>query len=116
MACKGKGCIDHKNNRYDSLKDMARAYSLTYQQFRNRYFLCGWSLERALTTPLRNCQSHKYHNEYIDHLGNKYKTLTIMISKYNISMGTYVHRKSQGWDIERILTTPIMSRGVKCKK
>lgn len=115
MSCK-KGCADYQGNHFDSLKEMAKVYGLTYQQFRNRYFLCGWSLEKSLTTPLRDCQSHKYHNEYYDHLGNKYKTLTSMLNKYDVSMGLYVHRKSQGWDIERILTTPAMMRGVKCKK
>lgn len=116
MSCIGKGCVDYQGNHFDSLKGMAKAYGLTYQQFRNRYFLCNWSLEKALTTPLRRCQSHKYYNEYIDHLGNKYKTLTSMLNTYNISMGLYVYRRMRGWSIERILTTPVLMRDVKCNK
>ncbi len=42
-----------------------------------------------------------------DHLGNEYKSLEEMCSAYDISHSLYWHRKKNGWDLEKILTTPV---------
>ena len=110
-----KPCVDYQGNRFDSFKKMAKAYGKPTSQLRARLIL-GWDLKRALTTPFRKCKTHKYHNEYIDHLGNKYKTLKMMLRKYKIRTQLYQWRIQHGWSIERALTTPALMRGVKCNK
>lgn len=41
-----------------------------------------------------------------DHLGNVYSSRTQMLAYYGISENCYSYRKSKGWSLERILTTP----------
>lgn len=110
-----KPCVDYQGNHFDSFKEMAEAYDMPVQQLRARLNL-GWELKKALTTPFRSCKPHKYYNEYIDHLGNKYKTLKSMLEKYNTNIQLYTWRIRHGWSIERALTTPALMRGVKCNK
>ena len=110
-----KPCVDYRGNHFDSFKEMAKAYNMPAQQLRARLAL-GWELKKALTTPFRPCKSHKYYNEYIDHLGNKYKTLKVMLEKYKIRIQLYQWRRQHGWSIERTLTTPALMRGIKCNK
>lgn len=45
--------VDHLGNRYVSLRAMAAAYGIKYNPFLARINLLGWSLEEALTTPVR---------------------------------------------------------------
>lgn len=45
--------VDHLGNRYASLRAMAAAYGVKYNPFLARINLLGWSLEEALTTPVR---------------------------------------------------------------
>lgn len=45
--------VDHLGNRYASLRAMADAYGVKYNPFLARINLLGWSLEEALTTPVR---------------------------------------------------------------
>ena len=111
-----KPCVDYQGNHFDSFKEMAEAYNMPVYQLSTRIYTCGWDLKRALTTPFRKCKTHKYHNEYIDHLGNKYKTLKSMLEKYNTNVQLYTWRIRHGWSIERALTTPALMRGVKCNK
>ena len=110
-----KPCVDYKGNHFDSFKEMAEAYGMPVPQLKVRLTL-GWDLKTALTTPFRKCKSHKYHNEYIDHLGNKYKTLKSMLETYNTNIQLYTWRRRHGWSIMRALTTPALMRGVKCNK
>lgn len=111
-----KPCVDYQGNHFDRFKEMAEAYNMPVYQLSTRIYTCGWDLKRALTTPFKKYKSHKYHNEYIDHLGNKYKTLKMMLGKYKIRVQLYQWRIQHGWSIERALTTPALMRGVKCNK
>ena len=95
-----KPYIDYQGNHFDSFKEMAEAYGMPAPQLRARLVL-GWDLKTALTTPFRKCKSHKYHNEYIDHLGNKYKTLKSMLETYNTNIQLYTWRIRHGWSIMR---------------
>lgn len=108
--------IDHKGNHFDSIKEMCHYYDLTTQQFRNRFYICKWSLEKCLETPVRKCKSHSYYNEYVDYLGVKYKTLAEMLAKYNISTSLYSYRISHGWSVKDALTTPCKKEMTRCKK
>ncbi|MBR3033213.1 MAG: hypothetical protein IKH92_09360 [Clostridiales bacterium] len=95
---KPKRCKDHLGNEYPSESARAKAYGLNDPavKVRLRY---GWSLEKALTTPL--------HPPVYDGMGNEFASISDMISFYGITKVVYSNRKKAGWPLERILTTPI---------
>ena len=46
----------------------------------------------------------------VDHKGNEYPSIAAMCKAHNISYLTYINRKKIGWDLETILTTPIIEK------
>jgi hypothetical protein len=63
----------------------------------------GWSLEKALTTPVRT-------RARVDHLGNSFKSQKEMCEYWGISASTFnVRMEKLGWSLEKSLTTPIRS-------
>lgn len=96
---------DHLGNEYGSILEMCQAYGIRVDTFKYR-LKHGSSLEDALTrTPSMvttniPCQ---------DHLGNQYISQTEMARAYGLTKEQFIARKRNGWDIKRILTTPISS-------
>lgn len=94
---------DHLGNEYGSILEMCQAYGIRVDTFKYR-LKHGSSLEDALTrTPSMvttniPCQ---------DHLGNQYISQTEMARAYGLTKEQFIARKRNGWDTERILTTPI---------
>ena len=94
---------DHLGNEYSSTLEMCKAYGIRVDTFRYR-MKHGSTLEQALTrTPSMvttniPCQ---------DHLGNQYISQTEMARAYGLTKEQYIARKRIGWDVERILTTPV---------
>ena len=95
--------IDHLGNEYGSTLEMCRAYGIRVDTFKYR-LKRGSTLEDALTrvpsmvTTNIPCQ---------DHLGNQYISQAEMARAYGLTKEQFIARKRNGWDIERILTTPI---------
>ena len=54
-------------------------------------------------------KDYRYGKPCEDHLGNTFHTAKEMSIHYGIPYETYQSRKRRGWDIERILTTPVKS-------
>lgn len=100
-----KECVDHKGNKYKSEADMAKAWGITPRILATRKSH-GWTLEEALTTPLKDVSQ-------TDHKGNVYPTLYAMCDAYGLSVSTYQRRKSAGWSLEKALTTP--GRSTECQ-
>lgn len=48
-----------------------------------------------------------------DHLGNTYANIKEMCNRYGFSLNTYYTRLNLGWDIEKILTTPLKTNATK---
>jgi len=112
---------DHLGNTFKSLSSLCKKYDISLNVLRYRLAL-GWTLDKALTYQaykgervVRNVSRHKYE----DHLGNKFDTLRDMCEKYNIDYVSYRNRVKQGWDLEKILTTPVDDKkklNALCKK
>ena len=99
-----KECKDHLGNIYSSVKDMCnmyKHYDITEDAYRSRLKL-GWTLEEALTTPVRDLSVY-------DHLGNKYPNIKTMCKHYGITDSAYQSRLKLGWTLEETLTTPLHS-------
>lgn len=94
---------DHLGNKYTSQKALCEAYNISLDLFRDR-LNSGMSLAEALTTPKKH---GRRCTECIDHLGNKYSSISKMAKAWGLSGSTYTHRvDKQGWSVEEALTTP----------
>ena len=55
------------------------------------------------TTPRRNGRERACE----DHLGNHFSSIKEMCTYWNISAKNYLNRRRTGWNLKRILTTPV---------
>lgn len=99
---------DHLGNEYKSMTDMCMHYGISGSTFYHR-LKSGWSIEDALTTPIRECEK-----KCTDHLGNRYDSIVEMCEYYGIDSQTFSSRVSYGWDIKDALTIPVNNEK-KCK-
>ena len=94
---------DHLGNEYSSTLEMCQTYGIRVDTFKYR-LKRGSTLEEALTrvpslvTTNIPCQ---------DHLGNHYNSQAEMARAYGLTKEQYIARKRNGWDVKRILTTPV---------
>lgn len=51
--------VDHKGNKFNSLKEMLKHYKITEQAYRKRY-KDGWTLEEILETPMNEERKMEY--------------------------------------------------------
>ena len=93
---------------YSSYSELSREYgfSTTYIL---KWLSKGLSLEEIV-----NNYADKYSNSLrkgyiVDHLGTKYTCVGEMLDRWGIPPKSYRYRKSRGWSLERILTTPSKS-------
>lgn len=96
--------VDHLGVTYNTSADMCRHYNITKTGLAHR-LLRGYSLEKALTTPTK--PSSIQAKAVKDHLGNNYKSITAMCKHYNITRSAYNNRIKNGWNLEKVLTTPL---------
>ena len=96
---------DHLGNEYSSIQEMCEAYGITRKRFYKRFHLYHWSLEDALTKPVR--ENNKDENIIKDHLGNEYASKVEMCKAYDITPVNFNHRISYGWSLEDALTVPV---------
>ena len=95
---------DHEGNEFDSLTDMCKHYGIGIQTFRMR-MRYKWTLERALTQPLR------YFKKCKDHLGNEFKSELEMCRYWHITLSTFRSRMSGNWSLKDALTMPVLGVG-----
>lgn len=105
---KGINCKDHLGNEFSSQKEMCKYWGVSYMTFRTRINDQGWSLEKALTTPVSKiiCK---------DHLGNEFISQSEMCRYWNVPWSVVKKRVNNcGWSLERALTTPVRESS-ECK-
>jgi len=103
---------DHLGIEYSSINEMAMAYGISKQTFEHR-ILNGLSLKDALETPYEI--GNDIDRFYIDHVGNKYKSLKDMCNVYGIKVEKYRAEIKLGISKEKILSED-SSRNVSKKK
>ena len=94
---------DHLGNKFESVATMCRFWGIDRRTYQARIKL-GWSVERALTTPVGENEKGK---TVTDHLGNEFKSIEAMCKFWNIKRNIYVKRIRRGWSVEDALTTPV---------
>lgn len=78
--------VDHLGNRYASLRAMAAAYGVKYKLFLARINMLGWSLEGALTTPVRPRGAGRAHRITIN--GVEYASVCAAAKAHGLSPAT----------------------------
>ena len=94
---------DHLNNTYKTFGDMCLKYGIGRSTVTAR-LKRGWSLEKALTTPLKKQASNA--KKVKDCLGNSFDSISDMCRAYLIDKDTYHKRIKRGYTVEEALTTP----------
>ncbi len=113
-------CFDHTGRKFPSKLARNAFYGFKSNTIEDR-IKCGWSLEKACTTPIiKDVSGHRrknnnFHNSVActDHLGNQYDTITMMCETYGIPIRIYHNRKSKGWELKERLTVPVGARRAK---
>lgn len=100
----GKPCYDHLGNKYPNIRSMCEAYETTEKVYWGRVRI-GWSVEKALTTPLQTQPSNS--KTITDHKGNIFPSKQQMCRYWNIPSNTYNLRIKAGWSMQKALTEPI---------
>ena len=96
--------VDHLGKVYESVSDMCRHYKINIGALKGR-LLAGWSLEKALTSPVKDVNTEARKSE--DHLGNRYNSIASMCKSYGLNTDTYEYRIKEGWTVEQALTIPV---------
>ena len=106
---------------------VAKEHGLDANLVRARVFNLGWSIEEALSTPIRGA-SHKNPSESKEKrpqkcicINGEYKTVTEWCKEFGTSRDLAFQRRSRGWDIESAIKTPkktewVTGRGGKISK
>ena len=95
-----KKCKDHLGNEYSSIKDMCAVYSIKPCTYTRRIKVYGWSIEKALTTPVK----HNGGKYCYDHEGRRFKSEKLMCEYWNIERKTFRYRIEHGLSTEEALT------------
>ena len=104
-----RNCVesyDHLGNVYPSIDIMCSKYKICRHVYTER-IKAGWSIERALTEPVKTQQSREFYMMTKDHLGNEYKSTSDMCKHYNIALNTFKRRIRKGWSLKNALTRAI---------
>lgn len=104
-TCKSLGDIeDHLGNKFNNNAQMACHWGISSSVFHRRVHVQGLSIEEALTRPL---VSKRSAIKVTDHLGNEYRSRSLMAKAYGLTPLTLSERLKRGWSVEEALTTPI---------
>lgn len=95
---------DYNGQSYESKDDMLKVYGLKSDTFDNR-IKSGWSLERALTTPV------KERRKPVDHTGRHFTNTQEMCDFWGVNISTYSDRRRHGHTIEESLTGTNLRKG-----
>lgn len=91
---------DHEGTWFPSVRAMTRHWGISHDTFYSRHWSSGWSLERALTTPVHSVQ---------DHTGAKFHSVAEMAAHWGLKYATFRQRIRLRWSLEKTLTTPVLS-------
>lgn len=106
-----KSIKDHTGKEFKSVSAMCKHWGIKQNTY-NARIKQGWSVEKTLTTATKSIKIVK--KQSIDHLGNKYPSMTAMCNAYNITHYTFASRLNLGWTLEQALTTPQIIHAKSC--
>ena len=96
-------CYDHLGNRYKSKEEMCGKYGITVNWL-NTKLDEGMEMQKIFEEGRKNRRGENAGIEVEDHLGNKYRSISAMCRKYEVSISGYKHKIENGLSIEEALT------------
>lgn len=102
---------DHLGNHFKSVSAMTKHWGISRTTYLSRINM-GWSVEKALTFTIR--EESRPKGGAVDHLGNKFKSRSQMLTHWGIRRDTYNSRLRRGWSLKEALTTPSTNNN-RCK-
>ena len=108
-------CQDHLGNEFPSKKVMCAHYEISYDDVFIKRIRKGWTLEMALTTPVKHKSKHYgyvmdvkslYTDDMgcvVDHDNNHFATLKDMIEQYGVVRNTFLKQLSSGKSLKDVL-------------
>jgi hypothetical protein len=94
---------DHCGREYKSLSAMARQWGISVNTFMTRITVLGWTIEKALTTPIGDNAQHK---KPITYKGVKYDSLGEFATAMGIKKDIVYARYKAGYTAEEIVEVP----------
>ena len=115
-----RGVVDHLGVKYSSIPKLAKAYNIKVITLNDR-LKRGWSMGKALTTPIDTSSHHKTKKisnvPVQDHKGVWYNSYYALAKAYGLSFSTlYGRLVKMGWSMEDALLTPTRKRKSVPKK
>ena len=100
----------YKGKEY-KFRELLKISKVSSDNLRNRIDHLGWSIEDAVNTPqIESTEKHTKRNILLN--GKLYSTTEIS-KLYNIDQNTIYNRIKLGWNIERIISTPIEKQNIE---
>lgn len=97
---KGKKVIvDHLGVKYSCLGEMLNKYGITLKAYKKRSYR-GWSLERTLTTPIKDTQ---VATECVDFNGKVFPSMKALCNEYGVSHASILYHTRRGKTTEEAL-------------
>lgn len=84
-----RGVLDHLGNKFGSVEEMAEHWGIPLKVYNNRRYR-RWSLERTLTTPVRE------NKECVEFKGNVFPSIQSMSKKYEVPYVSILYHISKG--------------------
>ena len=106
-----KTVTDHTGQTFISVSEMCKHWNMTRVTYNARRKM-GWSMEKALTTPLKKIKVQRVVCK--DHLGNEYASLNAMCEAYGITRYRYQSRIKLGWTVKDALTKELCVNSTEC--
>lgn len=94
---------------YTSLREVAEEYDISHRLIIGR-LNAGWSLEDAVTTPLRQKRTSPGIRVYVR--GVYYPSIAEAAKSYDLRPDTVYMRLRYGWSLEDAVTTPLKQRKI----
>lgn len=89
---------DHLGNEYSTVKEMCEKYGIT-----QRSYYKNITLGHPLGTILNKCRNGSCSMSAVDHLGNEYKSVSLMCKQYGVKESKFYSRWKSGRSLENCL-------------
>ena len=97
---------DHYGNCFRTKTMLCEFWGIPTSVFTSRVKM-GWSIEKALTTEVKNYSCKGVSEEAVDHKGTRFESRKAMLDYWGIRESVFTGRMAHGWSLKDALETPV---------